>query len=155
MAVLTSLEKLNIGRLSAAFAAVDILKSGLDGGGIDLELPIKITYVQESIQWLYGLDSSDSTLFPTTNFLYALCGKYKFAAENAISGGGSIAPIAGEPVTPITISGSDFANTTDWEYAPYAGKNVTVFSNGIARYLTALTEWQYISTGIRILMPFC
>lgn len=100
MAVLTSLEKLNIGRLSAAFASVDIIKQGLYGGGTDLQLPTKISFVQQSIQWLYDLDNTDSTLFDTTNYLYALCGKYKFDAEKAISGG------SGGGIVPVTPAGT-------------------------------------------------
>lgn len=95
-----------------------------------------------------------TSLIATSNYLISLCGYYQFRAIVAMGNpGGTVSPIVAGVTTPITIQGSDFANTTDWEYAPYVGKNVTVFSNGIARYLVPLQEWIYIPTGIRIIMP--
>lgn len=146
---------IQIAELSQALALIEIKKQGLYGGGIDLKLPRKLFNIRRSIEERYNLNPSDTTLQGTSNYLYALCAPFNIRAEYILSitnGGGTVTPITptDEVPTPITISGANFANTTDWEYAPYAGKNVTVFSNGIARYLTYLTEWIYIPTGIRI-----
>lgn len=146
---------IDIAKLSQAYCLLEIKKQGLNGGGIDLKLPRKLYNIRKSVEWLYLLSPSNVTLQTTANYLYALCAPFNLRAEFVISQGGSGTPITpvGEVVTPITISGSDFANATDWNNTGYAGKNVVVFSNGIARYLTYGQEWVYISTGIRITMP--
>lgn len=115
---------------------------------------VTIAMVTDALRW--GVDSQTSEQQRSmANYLIWLIGYYGQQAQAIIDGGGggSVIPIppAGDVPTPITISGGDFANATDWEYPPYAGKPVTVFSNGIARYLTGGgVEWEYISTGIRI-----
>lgn len=101
MANLTVLEKLNIGAVSESLSLIDITKSGLYGGGVDLDLPNKIYCIRKSIQWLYDLDNTDATLFDTTNYLIALCGKYYLEANNIIAGGG------GSPVVPVVPTGME------------------------------------------------
>lgn len=114
---------------------------------------VLIAYTTAALRWGYEANPANSTLRGTANYLIWLCGIFGQQARSG-SGGGTVIPITpgGDVPTPKVIYGSDFANTTDWEYAPYAGKNLTVFSNGIADYLTFGTQWIYIPTGIRIIM---
>ncbi len=51
---LTTLQKINIAKLSQAYAAADIAKSGLYGGGCDLSLPRKIYCIRKNVEWLYN-----------------------------------------------------------------------------------------------------
>lgn len=86
-------EIIDIAAISQGYAGNDIAKQGLYGGGTDIQLPRKLYAVRKNVEWLYDIDPTDTTLIPTSNFLYALCGKYKFKAQAAIASGGSVAPI--------------------------------------------------------------
>ena len=91
---LTVLQKIQIAQISQFLAGNEIEKAGYEGGGEDLRLPRKLYMIRKNVQWLYNLDPSDSTLTSTSNYLYALCNRYKFAAESKINTGGSVAPIS-------------------------------------------------------------
>lgn len=54
MAALTILEKINIAKLSQAYAIGDIAKSGLMGGGIDLSIARKIYCIRKNVEFLYN-----------------------------------------------------------------------------------------------------
>lgn len=156
MAIATIQQAIDRGRVSTYLAANYNANGALFGARLAPNSPVTIALVTDALDWgnMGGAQSAQS-LREVANYLVWLTGMFGQQAEAIISGGGggSVIPGGGEVPTPITISGSDFATTTDWNYAPYAGKNVTVFSNGIARYLYYLTEWVYIPTGIRITIP--
>lgn len=93
-----------------------IQKGGLNGGGIDLRLAKKIKNISESIEYIYNLDNSDSTLFATGNYLLALCMPYVFKAVSISGSGGVIAPVTpdvGNTPAPyqFEVSGSSFIVT--------------------------------------------
>jgi len=92
MAVLSVAQIIRVAKISQYLCSVDIMKQGLFGGGIDLELPEKIKNVRDDVEYWYGLDSTDDTLRETSNYLYALCGRYAMAAQGVTGGGGSISP---------------------------------------------------------------
>lgn len=95
---------IQIAELSQAYALIEIQKRGLDGGGIDLKLPRKLYNIRKSVQWLYDLNPSNTTLQGTANYLYALCAPFNLKAQYVISqgSGGTIAPIT--PIaSPIPI----------------------------------------------------
>ena len=92
MAVLSVAQIIRVAKISQYLCSVDIMKQGLFGGGIDLELPEKIKNVRDDVEYWYGLDSTDDTLRETSNYLYALCGRYAMAAQGITGGGGSISP---------------------------------------------------------------
>lgn len=92
MAVLSVAQIIRVAKISQYLCSVDIMKQGLFGGGIDLELPEKIKNVRDDVEYWYGLDITDDTLRETSNYLYALCGRYAMAAQGITGGGGSISP---------------------------------------------------------------
>ena len=73
----TPLQTIRIAKLSQYLAQNDIEKNGLYGGGVDLLLPKKIFCVRKNVSWMYEINPDDSSLQATTNYLYALCGKYE------------------------------------------------------------------------------
>lgn len=153
---------INIAEVSQYLALTDIEKNGLDGGGIDLQLPRKLYCIRKNVEWLNDLDNTQGSLIPTANYLYSLC--YKNGQAALISGGGgggSIAPISGGGSTNgrelIRITGADFANATNWNGQNSDGatipstNNLQVYWNGL-RYLTQGTEWIRTAQGFQILM---
>ena len=81
----TPVQVIMIAKVSQYLAENDIEKKGLYGGGMDLLLPKKIYCVRKNVSWMYDMNSSDSSLQATTNYLYALCGKYAAAAQAILS----------------------------------------------------------------------
>lgn len=98
--MLTPSEIIDVAKVSQYLSVLDIEKSGLYGKGQDLKLPLKIYNIRKSVEWLYDLDNTDSTLTATSNYLLALCGKYAFEAQVIINGGSGVTPIV--PVNPNT-----------------------------------------------------
>jgi len=92
MAVYSVAQIIRIAKISQYLCSVEIMKQGLFGGGIDLELPEKIKNVRDDVEYWYDLDSTDDTLRETSNYLYALCGRFAMAAQGVTGGGGSISP---------------------------------------------------------------
>lgn len=101
MAVLTVAQILNIASVSEYLSYVDIAKKGLYGGGMDLELPEKIYNIRKGIAYWYAINPSDTSLVSTSNYLYAICGKYGSAAQaiilNAGTVGGTVSAVAPSP----------------------------------------------------------
>ena len=101
---LTALQIVSIAKISQYLAENDIEKKGLYGGGMDLELPTKLYCVRENVEWMCNQNQLDDTLFATSTYLYALCGKYGIQAQYIVGTGGSIAPpISPSVVTPVPI----------------------------------------------------
>lgn len=88
---------INYASVCQSYAIADIVKSGLHGGGIDLQLPRKIYCIRKNLKWIYTLNNSDPSITGTANYLIALCGKYFLKASNT-NGGGSVSPIS--PIIP-------------------------------------------------------
>lgn len=151
---------IDIAKLSQAYAANDIELNGLYGGGMDLLLPQKLFTVRKDIEWLYNLKPSDVTLTPTSNYLYALCGKYALLANATISGGGAVvvpivpSPAIGSTLNWIEVRKADFANTTDYVDSRLAGKEMSVLGSWLgSRLIEEGIEWETINGGgIRILI---
>jgi len=151
-------EIIDIAKISQFLAVVDIANGGLYGGGTDLRLPRKLYEVRKNIERLYNLDPTNSTLTATSNFLYALCGKYKFVAQGRIIPGGSISPIS--PVTTdvfpfiVKASNNTFTTPTQYDDPRIVGKNISIFINELnQQWLTAPDSFVYTVTGIDILVP--
>lgn len=149
---LSVLQKIQIGAYSEALSAIDILKSGLYGGGIDLQLPRKLYCIRKTIEWAYNLNNNDTTLTSTSNYLIALCGKYYLKAAASITGsGGTVSPISpSEKTYLIPITGYDFTDATNYNNPVIVGKNLAIFWNDISRYLFS-TEYTLTATGFNVL----
>lgn len=157
---LTVLQKINIAKLSLTYASVDILQSGLNGGGIDLNLPRKLYCIRKNVEWLYNLSNSDSTLTATGNYLMSLCGKYSLAANNNIGGsGGTVSPVTPSTpsgIYPFIITSANFQpDGVSYNNAEIVGSNLTIFVNEYAQQwlLASPTTFNYTSTGIIINIP--
>lgn len=154
---MTVLEKINWAKICQFLSGNYMEKAGLFGGGKDLLLPRKLYCVRKNIEWLYDLDPTDSTLFATSNYLYALCDEFIFKARSITSSGGSVAPVIPddsdcEGLVPITAADFDSDGKTvsrsDWD-----GKAIQIFWNNINRFILP-PEWQYApGGGFKILLP--
>lgn len=146
----TVAEIITIAQISQYLAANDIQKSGLFGGGTDLRLPRKLYLIRKNVEWMYDLDPNDDTLLSTSNYLYALCGKYAFAARRTINQGGTVAPISQQDYFPIYITEADFNSATFYPNTRLFGKNIIVYLNEINRYLIPDSEFTVSQTGLTI-----
>lgn len=155
MAIATTTEAILRGRISTYLSANYVSQGAIWGTRKAPTSPVVIAIVTDALDWgITGGAQTTQSIRGTTNYLIWLIGFWGQQAQ-AISeggGGGTVIP-GGDVVTPITISGTDFVSATNWDNTGYANKQLVVFSNGIARYLTFGTEWAYTTTGITILMP--
>jgi hypothetical protein len=98
---LTTAQKITIAKISQYLVSNAIEKGGLYAAGIDIELPQKLYNVRKTIEYQYNIDPSDTTLVTTSNYLYALCGRFGLAAQAIIltpgTSGGIIARTAPSP----------------------------------------------------------
>lgn len=130
---------IQIAKLSQAYCLIEIKKQGLDGGGIDLKLPRKLFNIRRSVQWLYGLDPTDSTLQSTANYLYALCAPFNLKAQfilNQGGGGGTVTPVTpGTSPSPIEFIVSDtsaiITDNNTLLITTFAGYNLLFIRNNI------------------------
>lgn len=84
-------------------ATIDINKRGLNGGGVDVQLPVKIRNIGVSVERIYNDDPTDTTLTATANYLYSLCGKYGMQALVINGIAGSVAGIIGNTQSPLPL----------------------------------------------------
>lgn len=91
---MTIAEIIDIAKVSQFLSLIDIRERGLFAGGIDIQLPRKLYTVRKTVERTYELNPTDDTLIGTSNYLYALCGKYGLAAQSMLSSGGSISPVS-------------------------------------------------------------
>lgn len=92
----TSEQNIQIGQVSMYLSLVDVAKKKFTEGipYYDQQLPLLIALETDCVNWQYEIDSSDSTLRETSDYLYALCGRYALEAQNVINAGGVV-------VTPV------------------------------------------------------
>ena len=100
MAALTVAEKLAVAEICEYLVTIAIQKGGLNGGGIDLQLPTKIYNLRTTIQYQYEQDPSDDTLEAVTNYLYGMC-MFNLQAQSITGSGGVIAAISGGTNLPV------------------------------------------------------
>lgn len=132
-------------------SVIDINKQGLDGGGTDITLPKKIYSIGEAVRNRYNQDPTDTTLTATSNFLFAIMGKYWVQAQAIIGSGnvGSVATISNNQSFPIYITEADFTTATFYPNTNISGNNILIFMNEINRYLIT-TEFTVSAAGITI-----
>ena len=135
-------------------SVIDINNQGLDGGGTDITLPKKIYSIGEAVRNRYNQDPTDTTLTATSNFLFAIMGKYWVMAQAIIGSGsaGSVATISNNQSFPIYITEADFTTATFYPNTNISGNNILIFYNQIPRYLLP-DEFVISSSGITIGLP--
>jgi len=131
-------QKISIAKVCQYLAAVDIQKNGLYGGGNDLNLPIKLYNVRKSIENQYAISPTDDTLTETSNYLYALCGKYALAAQAIVLGSGGTIPSVVAGTTPLPYQFMVDASTSfivngesTKTISTFIGYNLQFIRNGI------------------------
>jgi len=72
---------IEIAKVSQYLAQNDIDNKGLYGGGIDLNLPQKLYNIRKSVEWMYGQDNTEPSLEATSEYLLAMCAKYRALAQ--------------------------------------------------------------------------
>lgn len=147
---LTVAQIINVAKISQYLAANDIAKGSLFG---KRKIPItpQVLYMErKAVEWLYNLDSTDSSLTLTANYLLSLCRGYNLQAANISGSGGTVSPIS--PATPPTpyqflvTSSGNLINTGDSSVTitAFIGFNLLFSRNGIPQS-TISTENSYYS----------
>jgi hypothetical protein len=72
---------IEIAKVSQYLAQNDIDSKGLYGGGIDLDLPQKLYNIRKSVEWMYNQDNTEPSLGATSEYLLAMCAKYRSLAQ--------------------------------------------------------------------------
>lgn len=126
----------------------------------DLDLDIKLYNTRLDIQYAYNQNADADIQHLMGNYGLMLCGTYLFEAQQQ-TGGGTVTPISPTNpiqniVSPIYITGANFASATAWN--GNNGDNINILSsytlqvywNDIPRFLIEGTEWTRTSSGITI-----
>lgn len=157
---MTTLEKINIAKISQYLSSQDVAKGNLFSPRRDVNLPKKLYMERKAVEWMYDISPSDSSLEGTSNYLYALCGRYGLLAAAILAGGGGGSII--NPVTPggggsssafpIYINSDDFeSDGISYNNSVLVGKNLTIFINEYTQqWLFAPTAFIGTATGIQI-----
>jgi len=144
---MTIAQIIDIAKVSQYLCTADIVKGGLNGGGIDLLLPRKLYSLRKNTEYRYvqediaGGNTPTQALVSVANKLFSLC--YKSMEASAIAGaggGGSVSPVSptGSP-TPLSfevsgsspiITGGSVLNLNTCVY-DYRGFNLLFTGNNI------------------------
>lgn len=124
-------EILQVAKVSQYLAANDVAtKTFMKGGALDMSISRMIYIERKSVQNLYDLDPTNSTLRDTANYLWAILGKYAIQAENIL---------ANLDQAPPVVTGADNESVAD-------GQQVT-FSIGVTSDLPYTIQW-YSQSGL-------
>ncbi len=137
-------------------------KRSLGDTSADPDLDIKLYNTRLDIQYAYDNSADSSILHSIGNYGLALCGAYLFQAQTA-SGGGTVTPISPNTpiqtiVSPIRITGANFADALSWE--GNNGDNINILSsytlqvywNDANRFLDEGISWSRTATGFDIII---
>lgn len=154
---LTVADIIDYAKLCQYISSNAIENGGLYGGGEDVLLPRKLYCVRKNVEWMYDLDPSDTTLFETSRYLYALCNKYIFKAKSVVNHGGSVSPVIpsdSDCTGLVKITSPDFEADGKTVYRPdWDGKAIQMFWNNVNKFILP-PEWEYVAGGgFKILQP--
>lgn len=156
---LTVLQKIDIGRVCSILASDELNSGTIQGGALDKGLPIQLYACTEGLEMLYDLDSVNADLEIIGNDLISKCRHYARAVSLIQSGGTN--PDISTPtiiVSPIPITGADFASALSWTGTNHNGINVLaaygiqVFWNSLSRFLQEGYEFTRTATGFDIIV---
>ena len=156
----TPAQIIDIAKLSQFYAANFIGNGSLFSPELDPRWA-RILYVErKSLEWMYDLDPTNSTLQKVANYVYRLCGRAGLKAAAVLGGGAGGSGTIITPTTPTTlgfrflylipITAADFTTATEYDNPDIAGKELQVFWNNIDRYLEIGTELLYTPTGFTV-----
>ncbi len=120
----TPAEIINIYPTAQYLCAVDILRSGLNDGGIDRLLPLKIQTTGERLQDIFDNNPSDTSITKVANYLYALMGLYGTQALGLSGNVGSIAGVVS--VIPVATPNALEFEVSATSIIPTGGSTVTL-----------------------------
>jgi hypothetical protein len=152
----TILNTLKVAKVTSFLASADIAKGVLFPNVIRTEprYPLMITTERIIIEKIFNKDPNYTNLKICADYLYDLCGRYRFAAQAIVDGGGggSITPVTQPAIFPLYITQAAFTTATFYPNVKLFGNNIIVYLNEINRYLLPLTEFSYNSLGLTILI---
>jgi hypothetical protein len=99
-------------------------------------------------------------LISSSDYLYALCGKYGIAAQTIVGSPGYVSPITTGTaafVSPIRITSFNFSSATEWSGSNNNNQEVLpsyeleVYWNDLGRFLNQGTEWLRTAQGFQII----
>lgn len=155
----TTAEVIQIAKISQYLASNDIAKGSLFGARIDPMLDIILYLERTAVEWAYNQNPNYEGIYETTQYLYWLCGKYKFKAQYILANGsgGTIAPVVPMDdccltIYPIYITAADLDENGNYINSQIVGDNVIVFFNdNDEKWHRAGGDWfEYTENGIRI-----
>lgn len=139
---MTTLEIINIAKISEYLAQVDVAKGAMFGQRVTPLTP-KILYTErKAVEWMYDLDPTNPTLALTGPYLYSLCRGYNLRAQAISGSGGSISPVDPSVTSPealdFIVDGSSPIATGESSkiFPQFIGYNLDFFRNGIAQNTT-------------------
>ena len=110
---LTIPQIINSAKISQYLAAQDVSRGALFGARVAPQTPLILYTERKSVEYIYDLDPSDTSLVQTSNYLYSLCRGYNLKAQSVTGTGGTVSPIT----PPITVSPLQF--TVDASGTPF------------------------------------
>jgi len=99
----TTLQKIEIAKVSQYLCANDIDKKALFGGGIDLQLPNKIYNIRKSVEWLYDITPASAETQATASITIDAIGLV----------GDTISVYINDPILGIVLLGSYIQTLAD------------------------------------------
>jgi len=134
-------EIIGISKVSQYLSSMAILKGGLYGKGLDLQLTRKLYSIRKNVEYRYvqediaGGETPSAALVSVSNKLYSLCYAVNEATNifNNGSGGGSVTPVSpNQPTFPLYIfggaTGSSFESDGKTYLNPYLfGLQIAIF----------------------------
>lgn len=154
----TVADTLELAALSLPFCRVDVDKSAFRGPVLDPTLPEKILILKGAVDWAYGQSTTYADIEETGNFLYSLLDKYALQASGSlglaspIDSGVVVEAVQSVSIFPLRKTSADFTTATFYPDTRLYGNTISVFYNGIPRFLLA-TEFSVDATGLHILLP--
>ena len=152
-------DTIEIAKVSQYLTGNNIAKGSLFGKKLNPLAAMIIYMERKALEWLYDLDSADTTLQGTANYVYALLQNGAQAQKiiAAGSGGTVITPVSPDSgsssIFPIYITESDFeADGVSYDNANIVGKTLLIFINEIPKYLIPGVDFTYTVTGVTITM---
>lgn len=137
MAVPSTSQTIDYANTALYLASDGVAKGSLFPNITDPKITMKIYMEKKAVEWMYGIDPSDSTLTVTGRYLYTILGKYGTKARGIVSGGGGSVDAGTTIITPppymFYVSASSFIVTgqSTKVITAYIGYNLIFVRGGV------------------------